>query len=103
MSMYINLDDGKQIEIVNEDGTPIDFEYPENPLKEKWDKLYPPNQRYSTGDNCEGYCCMYCGLCPKGEYWKVPEEDKEMWEKHLEDVKEYERVHNPSMYAKLYL
>ena len=30
------------IHIVNEDGTELGFEFPKNPLQEKWDKLYPP-------------------------------------------------------------
>ncbi|MCM1234159.1 MAG: hypothetical protein NC489_28990 [Ruminococcus flavefaciens] len=30
------------IKLVNEDGTDCDFEYPQNPLEEKWNKLYPP-------------------------------------------------------------
>lgn len=54
--------------ILNEDGT--EYSPPPNPLAEKWKKLYP-----SCGSG--GYKCMYCGKCPYGEYWKVPEEDRD--------------------------
>lgn len=52
--------------ILNEDGT--EYDPPRNPLSEKWTELYPP---------CEskGYTCMFCGNCPCGDYWKVPEDD----------------------------
>lgn len=86
------------IELVNEDGTDWNFEYPENPLKDKWDKLYPPIPKPEYSQVCDGYSCMYCGRCPKGSYWKVPEEDMEVWNKYQKDIKEYHRTHNPSLY-----
>lgn len=88
--MYLN--------VVNEDGTPLGFEYPENPLKEKWDKLYPPKPMPQYSQVCDGYSCMWCGRCPEGEYWEVPEEDKEIWEQYREQLREYERIHNPSLF-----
>lgn len=62
--------------IVNEDGTPMDFERPKNPLEEKWSKLYPPIPMPQYSQVCDGYSCMWCGRCPKGCYWEVPEEDR---------------------------
>lgn len=88
--MYLN--------VVNEDGTPLDFEYPKNPLEEKWSKLYPPTPMPQYSQVCDGYSCMWCGRCPNGENWKVPEEDKEVWEQYQEQIREYNRVHNPSLY-----
>ena len=82
--------------IINEDGT--DFHPPVNPLKDKWDRLYPPNQKHKDKSNCEGYGCMWCDLCPNGSYWKVPEEDKEIWDRHIKDVDRYLKLHNPTLY-----
>lgn len=92
--MYLN--------VVNEDGTSVDFEYPKNPLKEKWDKLYPPTPMPQYSQVCDGYSCMWCSRCPDGDNWKVPEEDKEVWEQHQEQIREYNKVHNPSLYSILY-
>ena len=75
-------------EIVNEDGTSMD-DFPKNPLAEKW-------KRYSQV--CDGYSCAFCGRCPRGDYWKIPEEDKEIWAGYQKQLKEYNRIHNPSMY-----
>ncbi len=86
------------IELVNEDGTNCNFEYPENPLKEKWNRLYPPIPKPEYSQVCDGYSCMCCGRCPKGGYWKVPEEDMEVWNKYQKDITEYHRIHNPSLY-----
>lgn len=82
--------------IVNEDGTSID-NAPENPLKEKWDKLYPsiPMPQYSQV--CDGYSCDYCGRCPHGSFWKVPEEDKTVWDEYQKQLLEYNKQHNPSI------
>lgn len=88
------------LEVVNEDGTPIDFERPEFPLKEKWDRLYPPTPNAKASQVCDGYSCMWCGRCPNGEYWKVPEEDKEVWADYQQQLLEYDRIHNPSLYAR---
>lgn len=80
------------INIVNGDGTSMD-DYPKNPLKEKWDRLYPPIIMPQNSQVCDGYSCMWCGRCPRGEYWKVPEEDKEAWEAYQEEVHEYNVLH----------
>ena len=45
-------------EIVNEDGTPLDFERPKNPLEEKWERLYPPTPMPQYSQVCDGYSCM---------------------------------------------
>ena len=89
--------------IVNEDGTP--FDPPENPLKEKWEKLYPPT-RYgqpcgiilgytSDGKPIANYSCILCHeeKCPHSEYWKVPDEDKEVYEEYQRQVENYHRTH----------
>lgn len=70
--------------ILNEDGT--EYDPPRNPLEEKWEKLYP-----SCGSG--GYKCMYCGKCPHGEYWKVPEEDKDDWVAYMMTVHQYDIDH----------
>lgn len=86
------------LEIINEDGTPIDFEYPKNPLEKKWSKLYPPIPRPQYSQVCDGYSCMWCERCPQGRYWKVPEEDKEVWKQYQKQIREYDRIHNPHLY-----
>ena len=80
------------LEIVNEDGTP--FDPPQNPLKEKWEKLYPPIPMPQYSQVCDGYSCMWCDRCPNGSNWKIPEEDKEVWEQYLREKEEYMRKHN---------
>lgn len=84
--------------LVNEDGTPVGFEFPENPLEEKWNKLYPPIPMPQYSQVCDGYSCMWCGRCPQGSNWKCPEEDKEVWEQYQKQINEYNRIHNPSLY-----
>ena len=88
--MYLNL--------VNEDGTPIGFELPKNPLEEKWNKLYPPIPMLQYSQVCDGYSCMWCGRCPQGSNWKCPEEDRAVWEQYQKQINEYNRIHNPSLY-----
>ena len=88
--MYLN--------VVNEDGTPLDFEYPKNPLKEKWDRLYPPTPMPQYSQVCDVYSCMWCDRCPSGSNWKVTEEDKEIFEQYQEQIREYHRIHNPSLF-----
>ena len=83
--------------ILNEDGT--EYCPPKNPLEEKWAKLYPPKPMPQYSQVCDGYSCMWCGRCPHGENWKVPEEDKEVWEQYQKERSEYDRVHNPSLYG----
>lgn len=84
--------DNKEIEIVNGDGTSLD-DFPKNPLKEKWDKLYPPIPMPQYSQVCDGYSCMWCGRCPNGDKWEVPEEDKEVWEQYQEEVRKYHARH----------
>lgn len=88
-----------QIELINEDGTTLE-DMPTNPLKEKWTKLYPPIPKPEFSQVCDGYSCMWCGRCPNGDYWEVPEEDKEVWEQYQAKVREYNMVHNPSLLDK---
>ena len=79
------------IELYNEDGTL--YEPPVNPLKEKWDKLYPPTPMPQYSQVCDGYSCAYCGRCPSGEYWECPEEDREEYERYFKKVREYNEAH----------
>ena len=65
------------------------FEPPVNPLKEKWDKLYPPTPKPQYSQVCDGYSCMWCGRCPNGDYWKVPEEDKDIYDKWYKEYTDY--------------
>ena len=83
--------------ILNEDGTSID-NLPKNPLKEKWDKLYPPVPMPQYSQICDGYSCDWCGRCPEGSLWKIPDEDKEVWEEYQKQLLEYDKIHNPSLY-----
>lgn len=80
-------------ELLNDDGTV--FDPPVNPLKEKWDKLYPPTK---DGQPCWGHRCMFCHRCPMGDYWKCPDEDRDIYDKYLEEYWAYMRAHNPSMF-----
>jgi hypothetical protein len=84
------------IEIFNEDGSIYDP--PRNPLEDKWRKLYPPIPMPQHSQVCDGYSCMWCNRCPEGDDWKVPEEDKEVWEQYQEQIREYDRVHNPILF-----
>lgn len=90
------------INILNEDGTPMGFDFPENPLKEKWDRLYPPTPMSQYSQVCDGYSCMWCGRCPSGSNWKVPEEDREGLEQYQEQVREYHKIHNPRLFKLIY-
>ncbi len=80
--------------IVNEDGT--DINPPQNPLKEKWDKLYPAKPMPQYSQVCDGYSCISCTRCPRGGNWEVPEEDRVTYEKYLTEYQEYMLLHNPS-------
>lgn len=82
-------------EIVNDDGTP--FDPPENPLMEKWLKEYPPTKMPEFSSVCDGYSCMYCSRCPKGENWVVPEEDLEEHRAYVREYNKYMLEHNPSL------
>lgn len=82
-------------EIFNEDGT--SFNPPENPLKDKWAKLYPPTPMPQYSQVCDGYSCMWCGRCPRGEYWKIPEEDREVYKAYVDEYNQYIIDHNPEI------
>ena len=71
--------------ILNEDGT--EYCPPPNPLEEKWEKLYPACGSGAT------YKCIYCGKCPYGEYWKVPEEDRDAYNAYRKTVHQYHLDH----------
>lgn len=100
----------KQIkEIINEDGTILGPEsgYPKHPLIEKWEKLYPPTR---FGKSCSpfyksnnetifaNYGCILCHeMCPYSDNWKVPEEDREVWDEYQRQISEYHKIHNQSL------
>ena len=96
-------------ELMNEDGTIIGPEsgFPENPLKEKWEKLYPPFRygevcspwiELSDGSRISNYSCILCHeKCPHSNNWEVPEEDKEVWDEYQRQISEYHKIHNPSL------
>ena len=81
------------------DGEP--FNPPENPLREKWEEKYPkiPIPEYSQV--CEGYSCMWCGRCPSGSDWEVPEEDKEVYDKWRQEHDDY--ISNHGGYENLFV
>ena len=97
-------------EIINEDGSKMD-DFPKNPLKEKWDKLYPPTRngkpcspylgKYDDGRPIMNYTCVICHekKCQHSDDWEIPEEDKEEYEKYQKQVDEYNKIHNPKLYA----
>lgn len=80
--------------IINEDGT--EYDPPKNPLKEKWERLFP-------GCESTGYKCMFCGECPYGEYWKVPDEDKDIYSAYLQAVQQYNAEHGNLYIPKIIL
>ena len=82
--------------ILNEDGTVYDP--PKNPLEEKWNKLYPPTPMPQYSQVCDDYSCMWCGRCPDGDHWKVPEEDREVWDEYQRQRLEYDKIHNPILF-----
>lgn len=88
-------------DIIFPDGTI--FDPPKNPLKEKWDKLYPPVPKPEYSEVCDGYSCMGCGRCPSGDYWKVPEEDKEIYEQYKKEFDEYCDSHGGFLNATIQL
>ena len=96
------------LQIVNEDGTSID-NYPKNPLKEKWEKLYstdvfgrdcsPIDGYKKDGTPYMNYTCVLCQsrTCYNSNYFEIPEEDKEVWNEYQRRIDEYDKVHNPSI------
>lgn len=110
MDKYENLT--VEFELLNADGTKYDP--PKNPLKDKWNKLYPPTRNGKPCDPVLGsadrygrpiynYSCVLCyePKCPHSHGWVVPEEDKEEIERYEQEYIEYVSAHNPS-YAKMY-
>lgn len=77
--------------VVFSDGTI--FDPPKNPLVEKWAKLYPPVPKPYYSQVCDDYSCMWCDRCPKGEGWKVPEEDKEIYAQYKKEFNDYCNSH----------
>ena len=84
--------------LINEDGTK--FNPPKNPLEEKWRALYPPIPKPEFSQVCDGYSCDWCGRCPRGSKWKVPEEDLEVWKSYQQECQAYILSHNPSLVKK---
>lgn len=82
------------VKILNEDGTFLFEGYPKNPLLDK----YPPLPKPEYSQICDGYSCDWCGRCPHGSLWEVPDEDKKAWKQYLKEVDEYNKRHNPSMF-----
>lgn len=74
--------------VINEDGT--DFNPPKNPLADKWSKSECSHPTYH---------CMYCDKCHHGDYFEVPDEDKEEYAKYLNELSEYNKIHNPLLQA----
>lgn len=95
----------KKINVINEDGTNILDNFPENPLIDKWKREYPMRNFCIDleKNNLENYSCLSCGKCPNGIYFKIPKEDLKLYKKYLEEVDEYNKVHNPNMYKILRL
>ena len=95
----------KPLKLMNEDGT--EFNPPKNPLEEKWDRLYPPMRYgepcgpvlgyYEDGRPIMNYSCVLCHeeKCPISDSWKVPEEDREVYEAWRKEYSEYYHKHNP--------
>lgn len=94
--------------VINEDGTDTS-DFPVNPLKEKWDKLYTPMKdgkpcNYILGYKEDGtpimnYSCVLCHeeKCQYSNSWKIPDEDKDEYAKYEEQIREYHRKHNPAI------
>lgn len=92
--------------LLNEDYTP--FNPPENPLKEKWIKLYTPIKdgeqcspyiKNEDGSDIPNYSCVLCTEnCPHQPDFKIPEEDKEEYENYMNELREYNRIHNPKLF-----
>ena len=92
------------INVKNEDGSK--FEPPKNPLIEKWDRLYPPMKHgepcgivlgyFEDGRPIMNYSCVLCNeeKCRYSSCWKVPEEDKAIYDSWQKECKEYMLKHN---------
>lgn len=92
--------------LLNEDGT--EFNPPKNPLEEKWNQMYPPMKHgepcdpvlgyFNDGRPIMNYGCVLCHeeKCPNSDYWKVPEEDQEIYDAWEKECREYFNKHNPN-------
>ena len=60
---------------------------------EKWLKLYPSTPMSQYGQVCDGYSCAWCSRCPRGENWKVPEEDLAEYNEYQAQLKAYYDLH----------
>ena len=106
IDIYDYTIDGVGGSIKNEDETL--YEPPENPLWEKWLREYPPMRNgrpcgpvcgyYDDGRPIPNYTCVICheDKCPYCDDWEVPEEDREEYEKWLDDSSVYFKKHNPN-------
>ncbi len=96
--------------IVMEDGTPL-TDVPKNPLIDKWKADGCTKDSY--GRDCSSvlgyyedgrpimnYNCVLChsSNCYLSDDWKIPEEDKETFEKWQSEVTEFYKAHSPEMY-----
>ena len=59
-----------------------------NPLFDKWARQYYPEPKAENDQTCDGYSCMWCSRCPRGEYWKCPAEDLEEYRKYILDLQD---------------
>lgn len=90
--------------LVNNDGTSMD-DIPQNPLEDKWRQNNMINWRgnrcndvlgyYEDGRPIVNYSCVLCksSNCYLSDFFHVPEEDKEIYEKYKEDLKQYHKLH----------
>lgn len=53
--------------------------------------------------SAEGYQCMYCSKCPKGDYFKWPDDCKETVEAQKLAVRYYVNAHNTLGFNSIYL
>lgn len=96
------------LKIVNEDGTSIE-DFPKNPLKDRWEKQYQLDKFGRPCSPIAGYqedgrpymnygCVLCCSTqCHHSDCFIIPEEDKQVYEEYKNQIKEYNRIHNPSL------
>ena len=97
--------------IVNEDGT--EFKPPKDYLREKWLKENPPMRHgkpcspilgyQENGAPYMNYTCVLCTeeKCVHSSNFKVPDKDREEYDKYLEECREYFTAHNPNFFNNL--
>ncbi len=71
---------------------------PKNRLMRKWLQKYPLPEKSCCGPS---YGCMFCGNCPRGDYWKCPEEDKEEYETYQREFSEWQKRHPCLIYTRM--